>query len=199
MKKVKVRIKQKDNRINVTYFYNKQLCYEELFYLNTCKCCKKTLLGLVSFDDNYVCYDCLKKIRDILDNQPLAIRAVKKEDNKPKLTITYPKHNMSISSATKDFRETVQIVDFIEYQNLMNKRINEKTANVIVTLILNGYNTATKIGKKIKSNNYETIYNYLSTMAKVGILCPVDKKSNGAINKMFKLHPELVYTRVKGE
>lgn len=184
MKKVKVRLKQskENNNIDILYFYNGKLKRVDRNYINKCLVCHETTIDNTDLGEKHICEDCLKMIR----NNTLI------ENVKPKTKHNYK--DTSIRQNVKTIKSKLKLVDYVKYQNLMNKVINEKTATILIQLILEGFNTTNKIAQKLKATNHRTIQDYLLSMAKVGMVY-YTQSNRGVYDKIWKVCPDLDYTK----
>ena len=100
----------------------------------------------------------------------------------------------------RNYSTKFQVLDVVNYQNLLGiPNIPEKTLNLIVSFVIEGRNTANKIHKIMKNYALETIYIYLTRMAKVGMLYNSGENKavgKGRYNQIFKVMRTLNYTQV---
>ena len=178
MKKLKIKVKENNNEIEFVYLDGKKQIGLDKKYINECIVCKTRTIDCSSFGEKYICSDCMKTIKQTINlEQNIKVK------------------NTSIYSNVKHFNTSIKIINYVEYLNVMTRRVNEKTATIIIELILQGYNTATKIAEMIKSDNVATIYYYLLSMAKAGMIYS-NKARKDLYNRIFKITPSLTYTRV---
>lgn len=188
MKKVKVKLKQykENNRIDTLYFYNGELKRVDSDYLNQCLVCHTTTIDNKDLGEKYICEDCLKMIRE---NTHIESGNTKRKGKSK---------NTSISQNVGSIKTKLKLVDYVKYQNLMNKVINERTATILIQLILEGFNTTNKIAQKLNANNHRTIHDYLLSMAKVGMIYYTQSYKD-LYDRTWKLSQNLDYTRVEKE
>ena len=178
MKKIKIKVKENNNEIEVLYLDGKKQIGSDKKYINECIVCKTKTIDDCYFGGKYICLDCMKTIKQTMNlEQNIKVK------------------NTSIYSRVKNFNTSIKIVDYVEYLNVMTRRVNEKTATIIIELISRGYNTATKIAEMIGSDNVVTVYSYLISMAKAGMLYSKKTRKN-LYNRIFKIVPSLTYTRI---
>ena len=201
MKNVKIKSKQNEREITVTIYADGQEVDKIVRYHNSCMICKEESVNDTDFGNEYICPLCKKWLTDKLDIKPqqkneenldIEEKAVKSKE------ILEP---LNKRVKTKKYNADIKIVNIVQYQNLMNEhhKINETVLTTIVDLVLKGVNTVNKINKFFKGYKQETIYIYLLTMARAGMLvaCEYNKNKTSRYSRIFKVHPQLIYTSVK--
>ena len=199
MKNVKVKSKQNEREITITIYANGEEADKIVRYHNTCMICKETTVNDEDFGTEYICPLCAEWLNEKLgkSNQK-DTKEVVAEVAKPVKKGKNTKGNRRYKN--RNYSTKFQVLDVVNYQNLLGiPNIPEKTLNLIVSFIIEGRNTANKIHKVMKDYALETIYIYLTRMAKVGMLYNSGENKavgKGRYNQIFKVMRTLNYTQV---
>ena len=198
MDKVKVKTTQEGRKTEITFFNGKNQISSISKYINSCVVCKKVTVDDKDLGEKHVCAECLQMLKKSLDGvnvettkenvveKPAKTKEVK---NKEKFLYRHLTNNK--------YKPAIKIVDVVEYQNLMPREVCEEIMTAIVDLILKGHNTVEKITNQLKPYSKYSIYTYMLTMSRAGMIYSVPKKPNQDMyTRTYKINSELTYTAV---
>ena len=196
MNKLKTKINTEGRKIEITVYNGKEKLEKIIRYQNHCIVCGKSTFDNVDLGKEHICPNCIKflttklKSKEVKTEQPVV-----KKERKKIVGRTF--------IVAREYNPQIKIVDFMNYYNLMTHHfVNEKLATAIVDLIIKGVNTPSKIKKALSQYKLNSIYLYLSTMARAGMLSTAEpskttKGKTSRYNKIFKIHKNLTYTTIE--
>lgn len=188
---IKIKAKQNGKEIKVEFYNKKELLASVTKYENECMVCKKVSVDDADLGEKYICTECLDILKKSIGVEKVS--ETKKVENveKPSTRAGYWLSNASIK-----YVPSIKIVNWIDYKNLLTLSINEKTATMLVEMIIQGINTPIKIAKALGTDRVETIYTYLKAMNKVAMIYTNNGRETRREKKIYKISQYLVYTSI---
>ena len=191
---IKVKVLRDGNKIDVVFLDGKTEIGSVSKYIERCLVCG---VATTSDDDfggkKYICPHCTGIVRQVLRSDEKVSVASESFASETKIKNT-TSPMFELYRIVVEYKPSVRVVNYKEYQNVMTQRCNEKMATLIVDQILKGNNTVSKIAKKIGTTKTTAIYTYMKTMARAGMLYKTDVGVR--YNTIYKINPKVVYTSV---
>lgn len=197
MSKIKTQISDNGRTTTIKILKGKEIVATETYTLNTCNYCRSEILCHEDLGLDYICPKCTEYLTNRFG----------KNTNKPEKSNRGIKKGSVVvnrtKTAVKEYHTDIKLVNYQQYKDLMEhiglNTIVEKFATILVDLIIKGCNTVNRIYNALRGHyKIETLYKYLYTMVKVGMLyCPDMTNPVTKYDKIYKVNKTLLYTSVE--